>query len=278
MRDLTYICAFYLNQGQLREQQRIWSEYPADLKVRFHAIVTDDCSPHSPAREVFTPVGNASYQLYRAGVDKRWNWLFCRNLGVAKAKTDWVLLTDIDHVLPAETLRALLTMKLDAANVYRLSRVDAPHPAPWSRLPADRCDICEGRSEQYIRAGCVHGPLAPYAGGHVLTPYKAHPNTWLMTRQMFDRIGGYDERFSGFYGSDSEFRERVEHTAERVVLRPEVVIRYPREVIPDASTTTYKRKQPEDGVNVPRIKAERALIKNWRPLRVTLPYRLEASA
>lgn len=237
MRDLTFICAYYQNPGMLKEHQRFWSEYPPALKARLHTIVVDDGSPSGPAREVFAPTGLASQRLFRTGVDRRWNWLFCRNLGVAQATTEWVLLTDIDHVLPVTTLGALVAADLDATSVYRLSRVDAP----------------------------------------LLSLYKPHPNTWLMTRAMFDRIGGYDERFSGFYGSDSEFRERVHREARAVIMRPDVLIRYPREVISDASTTTYQRKEHEDAVNIPRIKAEREKIKNWQPLRLTFPYTLEAS-
>ena len=74
---------------------------------------------------------------------------------MSEATTEWALMTDIDHLLPEETLRSLLTRDLDPREVYRLARVDAPD----------------------------------------LTPYKIHPNTWLMTRAMYDSIGGYDERF-----------------------------------------------------------------------------------
>src|SRR5690349_12224370 len=102
MKNLTFICAYYLNSGQLREQQAVWAAYPDDLKARFHAIVTDDLSPYAPAREVFAPTGIASQRLFIARTHRRWDWLFCRNLGVQQATTDWVLLTDIDHVLPAE--------------------------------------------------------------------------------------------------------------------------------------------------------------------------------
>lgn len=245
MRDLTFICAYYINKGMLVEQQNVWRDYPADLKPHFHAIVTDDCSPRAPARKAFASSGIASQRLYRAQQQRRWDWLFCRNLGVHVATTDWVLLTDIDHVLPADTLRTILTMKLHDDHVYHFSRVDAHHRWPW---PPES-----------------------------LTEYKPHPNTWMMTRAMFDAVGGYDERFSGFYGSDSEFRERVHTTAARVVMRPEPLVRYPREVVADASTTTYQRKAPEDGINVPRIKAERAQIPNWTPLRLTIPYEWEAS-
>lgn len=233
MRDITLVLPYYRNTGMLREQQRAWNAYPPEVKPRLHVIVIDDGSPKYRALpEHIEDIGLASFQLYRTLVDVRWNWLFCRNLGVSKATTEWVLMTDIDHVLPLETLRTLLDGDLDDQAVYRFSRVDAPH----------------------------------------LTPYKPHPNSWFLTRTMFDRIGGYDERFSGFYGTDAEFRDRVTATARAVVMLPDVLIRYPREVIADASTTTYGRKEPQDRENVQRIRAERAQLPSWRPLRLTFPY------
>lgn len=232
-RAITLVIPFYRNEGMLHEQQRVWRALPEDLKAMLHVIIVDDGSPKQHrAKPHVEPTGVASFRLYRTLVDVRWNWLFCRNLGVAEAKTEWVLMTDIDHVLPAATLRELLTSELDRRTVYRFSRVDAPD----------------------------------------LTPYKPHPNSWFMTRRMFDEIGGYDERFSGFYGTDADFRERVHTTADRVILLPEVLIRYPREVIADASTTTYGRKEQQDRDNVHRIRAERAKVKDWRPLRVTFPW------
>jgi hypothetical protein len=170
--------------------------------------------------------------LYRCEIDVRWNWLFCRNLGVDQAETLWLLLTDIDHLLPADTLRQILTSHLDPMRVYRLSRVDAPN----------------------------------------LTPYKPHPNTWLLTKPMFNAIGGYDERFSGYYGTDGEFRSRVEITANSVEMLECPLIRVPREVIPDASTTTYGRKEPQDLENVQRIRQERERSPKWRPLRLSFPW------
>lgn len=233
MRAITLVLPYYMNGTMLREQQRVWRAYPEKRKPYFHAIVVDDGSPANPAADFVEPdTGIASFQLYRCLEDVRWNWLFCRNLGMQKAKTDWVLLTDIDHVVPESTLRWMQEKDLDRDNVYRFSRVDAPN----------------------------------------LTPYKPHPNTWFMTRRMFDAIGGYDERFSGYYGTDGEFRDRVRQSAKQVVMLSEVMVRYPREVIPDASTTRYGRKEPQDHVNVARIRQEREAIANWRPLRVTFPY------
>lgn len=232
-RPITFVSAYYDNPTMLHEQFRVWRRYPEELRACFHAIVTDDGSPRWPALPNVEPAcGIASFRLNRTLVDVRWNWLFGRNLGVSQATTEWVLLSDIDHVLPAETARVIMETKLNPRAVYRFARVDAP----------------------------------------ALTPYKPHPNTWLMTRDMFDRVGGYDERFSGYYGSDSEFRERVHAVAKSVILLPQPMVRYPREHIADASTTTYGRKEEQDAIHVRRIKAERAKEEGWRPLRVTFPY------
>jgi hypothetical protein len=235
---LTLIMPYYDNPAMLEEQQRQWSYYPEELRRRLHVIVIDDGSPRWPAlphvqASTLLPSALASFRLYRTLVDVRWNWIFCRNLGASEATTEWIFMTDIDHVMPKKTLARLLdVVELSPRKAYRMSRVDMPK----------------------------------------LEPYKPHPNTWLMTRALFDKIGGYDERFSGFYGTDGEFRRRVEEGSEEIVILPQTMVRYPREVIADASTTTYGRKEEQDRKNVRRIVHERADIQGWRPLRLTFPY------
>lgn len=229
------------------EHQRIWATWPWSLRARLHVILVDDGSPKAlriPSKAV-TITGLASFRRYRILKDVRWNWLACRNLGVHQATTDWVLLTDIDHVLLAETLEQVTTMNLDEANVYRLGRVDAPHPWPYAL--AD-CAVREAK--------------------------RFHPNTWLLTPEIFDRIGGYDERLSGCYGTDGEFKDRVRATAKAVVQLGDVLmVRYGREVLPDASTTVFTRKNdPNNDDELIRRRDAREQIKNWRPLRLTFPW------
>jgi len=223
---------YYDNPGMLQVQQQTWAAFPPELRARLHVILVDDCSPRYPALPHIVPTGVASFALYRTDKDVRWNWIFCRNLGVEMSSTDWLLLTDIDHLLRVKTLRRLLDGPLAPDTAYLFSRVDLPD----------------------------------------MIPYKPHPNTWCLTRKLYDKVGGYDETFSGFYGTDGDFRRRLEKVARATEVLPEVMMRVPREVIADASTTSYTRKEKYDRENVRRIVGEREGVENWRPRRLSFPY------
>lgn len=100
--------------------------------------------------------------------------------------------------------------------------------------------------------------------GEILKP---HPNSFLLTREMFWRVGGYDERLSGYYGTDGDWRRRCAQTAPLACLT-EALVRH--EYQGDSSTTAYARKQPEDAA-VKQIVSLRPAI-GWRPKVLSFPY------
>lgn len=230
-RAFTLILPYYRNPTQLLRQYKRLSKLPSDLREHLHLIVCDDGSPKEKAAAPSKPLPIASFKLFRVEVDIPWNWLTCRNIGVHHAETDWVLLTDIDHELPETTARRIIEGKLDRSNVYRFSRVDAPK----------------------------------------MTPYKPHPNSWLMTRAMFEKIGGYDERLSGRYGTDGEFRDRVHANAGEVIMLDVPLIRVPGELVPDARTRHYLRKEGRTEGEVKAIR-ERIAQEGGRPVNRSFPY------
>jgi hypothetical protein len=236
-----------MNLGMFAEQQEVWASYPESLRRQLHVIVVDDCSPkgHRLSPKAVTVTGLGSLRLYRLTSKKRWNWLACRNLGAKVAQDGWLLLTDIDHVLPVETLERLVHDELRESYAYRFKRVDAVRRWPY------RLDEC--------------------------TDYKMHNDSWLLTRKMFfdPRIGGYDERLSGCYGTSGEFKDRVFAATSAHVVLNDVLIRYPREVIPDASTlpSIYTRKDDPKNDNLLKdLKERRDKIANWKPLHGLVGY------
>jgi hypothetical protein len=232
-RPITLVLPYYDNPGMLEAQFQALDALPPELREQISLIVVDDCSPKSPALDVGRPQGVA-YSLFRITVDVRWNWIAARNRGAEEAPDGWLLLTDIDHLVPEETWRRIIERKLSDRDIYRFSRRE------------------------------VDG-----------SEYKPHPNSWLMTRKMFlRRVGGYDERFSGFYGTDGMFRDRCVSAARQVVVLPEALTRVGRETIPDASTpeSTWGRKTPVDHENVGRIRAEIQASGDLAPKRLTFPF------
>lgn len=222
MKHLSFVYPFYRNSGMLAKQYEVWSSYPEDLKQLIDVVVVDDGSPE-PAFDVPRPDGLPDLQMWRIQVDIPWNQHGARNLGAKMAEGPWLFLTDIDHILPVESLRALIGIK-NKALAYTFHRLDIHTMKPHRR---------------------ADGSLKP------------HPNTYAMTKELFWKIGGYDEDFKG-YGTDSLFRHRMAAMSSVKHLREVPIYRVPREVIPDASTTTLgDRKDPAVRCNKKAVLAKK---------------------
>lgn len=230
LKKLTYIIPYYENPDFLRRQIEVWCAYAPRLRDHLSVIVVDDGSPNNPASGVLR---RARFQfqvrLFRIEVDVRWNWLAARNIGAHVAGPGcWLMLTDMDHVVTESTLDVLTRGEFDPNVIYRFSRRE--------------CD--------------QHGGL----------PIHPHPNSWFMTREMYWRVGGYDEALSGHYGTDGDYRRRCAATAPIRIMSAELVR---HEYVGDSSTTHYKRKQPEDAGKKAILKTRRP---GWRPKVLSFPY------
>src|SRR5262245_9755397 len=225
-KPLTLILPYYENRAFFGQQLRLWLSYPEPLRRLFSVIVVDDGSRDHPAAAVlahFPPI--PFLRLFRIEVDVRWNWLAARNIGAHYAADGWILLTDMDHVVPIFTLAAVCHGAHDPARVYAFARKEHT--------------------------------------GQVIAPHSA---SFLLTRALFWKIGGYDEALSGYYGTDGDFRRRLSKHATMALL-PDPLIRY--EYQEDSSTRRYLRKQPEDAA-VGRLVAARG--PSWRPKTLSFPY------
>lgn len=201
MKGLTVIFPYYENAGMLKKQLEIFNAYPKDIRKRLELIVVDDGSGLGKrAEEAIQDLGlkweGYSFRLYRILTDLRWNWLQARNLGAKEAGNDWLLLTDIDHIILNKTMVKIIETEFDNRYFYTFPRVN------W-------VDNSE---------------------------YKPHPNSYLMSKKLYWKIGGYDETFAGHYGTDGAYRRRCEENAEHAFLTGRPLARVDRQDIPDAST------------------------------------------
>lgn len=244
---LTIALAYYRNPAMLLEQFRVWAGYPAHLKAQTEAIVVDDSSPE-PAADVSRPAGLPKLTIGRLSdvadpMTPPWRQDAARNRAAHEASGDWLFLSDMDHVLPAESLAYIFASCLDGPDVvYSFQRLDAP-------------DLTPKRDKQ----GRIH----------------PHPNTYLMRKSRYWSVGGYDEDYGGIYGTDGPFRHRLLAQSKLIELEQVPIVRYSRDVIPDASTVTDRQRFKDIGRSS-NIAAKRQ--RGIPPAVLSVPYRQQVSA
>lgn len=159
--QLTYITHFYLNQNRSETVTSLlehYAGYSPDLLDRIHFVIVDDGSPLS----ISPPEVDLNLTWIRVNEDIRWNQGGARNVGVIYAKSDKLLLSDLDLMFPEETLRALVEAGPCGKSIFKFKEMDK-----------------------------ATGELR-----------KGHPNTFFLSRARFLRFYGYDEEFTGNYGAE----------------------------------------------------------------------------
>lgn len=242
---LTVVWPYYQNPRMLLRQLMIMAdEWSAEAKASLEVVIVDDGTPDRTADgqpgEAAVDVLNVfkgslfhgadrlpALRVYRVLVDTPWHQHGARNLGASEARGRWLFMTDIDHVIPPDTLaEALRIARAEPVmdNVFTFTRVDAPFGEPWK---ADHASTM-------TRTRRPDGSLKP------------HVNSFLLPKALYWRVGGYDEDFCGVYGTDALFRRRL-FAVQAPVELSFPLIRVGREVIPDASTVGLARKEDRVG-------------------------------
>ena len=152
--------------------------------------------------------------LFRVEKDIPWAWPAAKNIAMKEIPAGPALLTDIDHLLEAE----------DAARLLELRVLGNAHYIPRRRRKVDGLE------------------------------YKRHPSTYILQKELYWRVGGFEERWLGSYGTDFMMRRRIQRLSDRVELDDIWLTLYGREVISDASTTCFGRKGSEYHLHTPEMK------------------------
>ena len=199
---ISLVFAYYENPSMLELQWKEIAQYPASVKQKLEVLIVDDGSPTQPAAEVPRPQNLPKHSIFRLNRDLRWNQDAARNIGANEAQSPWLLLTDIDHVVPEETLSHIIGMTKNRSVFYTFSRIK-------------------------------------FATGEEREP---HPNSYFMTKELYWAIGGHDEDYAGIYGKDFLFRQRAHRHTSEVVLHDTPLARVGSTLVGDAGTRTISRK------------------------------------
>jgi len=231
---ISLVFAYYENPSMLQLQLKEIAAYPASVKQILEVVVVDDCSPTHPAADVKRPHNLPRYSIFRLDRDIPWNQDAARNIGAYEARSPWLLLTDIDHLVPATTIENLIEMDRDASVFYTFSRV------------------------KFARND----------------PQDSHPNSYFMAKDLYWEIGGHDEDFAGIYGKDYLFRRRALHRATEIRLDESPLARVGSVTVEDAGTRTISRKNsPWQSVRGYLLEWLKALNLGWEIKTLSETYR-----
>jgi glycosyltransferase involved in cell wall biosynthesis len=165
---ITIAFPYYGNPENLTIQLENILAFPMSLRRNFTFLVIDDGSP----KPLQLPENiNANISIYRINEDIPFNYPGAKNLALHCASTDWILQTDIDHVINAHAALSILHLDLTAHTRIYLFRRNFSEGSMSDPRP-------ELRNKKFI------------------------PSTLLYNRNAIIAAGGYDEDFSGHYGHD----------------------------------------------------------------------------
>lgn len=209
---ITITMPYYDAPEMLRKQVEYWHTYPAWVRESLSIILVDDGSQKYPALDVLNEINIpdlVSFSLYRIKEDIPWNHGGARNLAFTHADSGWCVLTDIDHVLPMESICSLMTAPLQEYCAYKPARFRVKGLLDWDEI-------------------------------------NRHGDSFILTREVYWKVGGFDEDFSGYWnGVSGPFRKALRRKAEIRELDCVHFLLFCNDMIPDASVTSLGRKGSE---------------------------------
>lgn len=169
---------------------------PADCEL----VLVDDGSEPS-LKEVCDSVTKPFAFVLRCTEDRRpWTQPRGRNVGASMARGNKLLFFDIDHIVSEDVLRTCLAYTGDKLH--------------WTRVPAVLDEL--GRIVTDRHTLIEHGMTSDAP--------SVHANSFLIRRELFEQLGGYDEWFCGSYGGDDvDFNRRYAELCRRGLAQPEQV-------------------------------------------------------
>tara|TARA_Y100000589_G_scaffold331879_1_gene387604 strand:- start:1322 stop:2020 length:699 start_codon:yes stop_codon:yes gene_type:complete len=165
MKKITINLSFYNQDKTLLEQVRGWLSWPPEIKKYYSFCIVDDCSKNN-ALKVLRDVDLSCIDLsiYRVKEDLFCNIAGVRNLAASLCETEWMMIIDMDTVVPVNLSRDILDLcNSPPKYCYKFNR----------KVIKNRFHIKNG---------------------------KEHPAVCLIRKEDYWNIGGCEEDLVGNYG------------------------------------------------------------------------------
>lgn len=215
------VCMPYHNAPEMYAlHQRTAVHLPRFIRDEIEYVICDDASAEPcPAPMVWRGLHAVPFSVYRIPPPHiPWSHRCATNIAARHALGKWLIITDMDHLIDEGAWRHLFMLDADVLKEDTIYSF--------------------GRQEV---SGAYKQP---------------HPDSWLMTAAMWDKIGGYDTRYRGHYGQNGPFIDRVNDSARRDTLFGCRLTRIDRKLVADASMPDdYPRKSNEARAAIAELRA-----------------------
>jgi hypothetical protein len=213
---LAYITHFYCNQNDISTVTRLlerYAAYPEDVRARVHFVIVDDGSPI----EYEVPDLPLNLTWLKIDQDIRWNQPGARNLGATYARADTLLLADVDHEVPVESMRQLLDRPPCGKRLYKMWRKDTDgryvkgHPNLFV-MSRGRFMECHGYDEELAgHYGSDDYRFVKYQRARGSFQTYLPKKIWCFERQDIDRKKSYHSLVRDLsFNSPADARKRYE--------------------------------------------------------------------
>ncbi len=171
-KHLTVYFPYYNQPELLKFNLDTYSKFNEEILGRTNFIIVDDCSEDKPAYDIVKEYAQKlDISLYRIDVNIPWNMPEANNIAFKEMKTPWAFRTDIDHFLDEENLYRILK-----GIILEYPKTDLIYQFKY------RCNYKGGNSATRIN--------------------QLHENSYIIFRDSYWVVGGYNEVYSGNYGWD----------------------------------------------------------------------------
>jgi hypothetical protein len=205
VKPLTLVMAVYGQPLMLQKQIETISAYSDVVLDHLNVVVVDDCGRPDVDVEGMRFLSDfaKSVKLFRVTLDIPWNQMGARNLAMEHSE-GLCLLIDPDMTFSGEMMKRMI----EAA-----SKLARGHVIKWGL--------------KHVSSGKLD---------------MTSPNTWLLHREDFFAVGGYDEDFAGNKGwSDVQFLD-VMRANYKIELRPDLFADFHgTDSVPDAMVKSLDR-------------------------------------
>ncbi|MGR3914301.1 MAG: glycosyltransferase family 2 protein [Gammaproteobacteria bacterium] len=166
---MSYIIHFFFDQQSenvLTGLLRKYEAYAPEVLDQIHFVIVDDCSPI----QFEIPKFELNTTWLRVTDAITWNQCGARNLGVVYAKSDKILLCDLDFEFPEHTLRHMIARKNPGKCFYKIIRKGEKGPQNNFFMSRARFLRLYGYDEEFCGA---YG-----AEDHRLVKFLKYHGTW----------------------------------------------------------------------------------------------------